>query len=113
MTRPARVRLVIAAWLLTLVLVGAGTLGALQGLRALEPSAPARLEFAHGVIVSIRGNDEFAVRELKRSGVVWFQIAHGSHISLAHLRRHLAEQAPTDIFYQSQPHGPPVAWLAD
>lgn len=113
MTQHARARLVIAAWLLTLVLVGAGTLGALQGLRALEPSAPARLEYAHGVIVSIRGNDTFAVRESKRPGAVWFRIARGSHISLAHLRRHLSEQAPTDVFYQSQPQGPPLAWLAD
>lgn len=112
MTLPARYSQV-AAWLMTLTLVAAMTLGALQGLRALEPGAPGQLDDAHGVIVAIVGNDTFAVRESEHASPVWFRIAHGAHISLTHLRRHLAEHAPTDVSYQNQRQGMPLAWLAD
>jgi hypothetical protein len=112
MREPARYSLV-AAWLIVLVLVGIVTLGALQGLRALEPDAPTHLDHVHGVIVAIQGNDTFAVREPTHARPIWFRIARGAHISFAHLRRHFDEQAPTDVFYQNQRHGPPLAWLAD
>lgn len=112
MTQSARYSRV-AAWLVVLALIGVTTLGALQGLGALEPSVPGRLEHAHGVIVSIKGNDTFAVRESGHASPVWFRIARGAPISLAHLRRHLAEHAPTDVFYQDQRQGALLAWLAD
>jgi hypothetical protein len=112
MTWPARYSQV-AAWLIVLALVGAMTLGIVQGLPMLEPAAPGRLDHMHGVIVSIKGNDTFAVRESGHASLVWFRIARGAPISLAHLRRHLAEHAQTDVFYQDQRQGTPLAWLAD
>lgn len=112
MTHPARFSTG-AAWLIVLALVGLLTLGALLGLRALEPSAPSHLDHAHGVIVAVKGADMFAVREAGHSSPVWFRIARGAPISLAHLRRHLAEHAPTDVFYQDQRQGAPLAWVAD
>lgn len=112
MTHPSRYSQ-LAAWLIVLALVGSMTLGALLGLRALEPSAPAHLDHAHGVIVSIKGDDTFAVRESGHASPIWFRIARGAPISLAHLRRHLTEHAPTDVFYQDQRQGAPLAWVAD
>ncbi len=103
----------ITAWLIVLVLVGLATLVALQGLHALEPAAPAHLEHAHGVIAAFRGSDVFAMRIPGHDNVIWFRIAHGSHLSIAHLRRHLNEQAPTDVYYQDQRQGLPLVWLAD
>jgi hypothetical protein len=102
-----------AAWLIVIIMVGLATLCALQGLHALEPAAPAHLEHVHGVITAFRGSDDFAMRVPGHASVVWFHIAHGSHLSLAHLRRHLGEQAPTDVFYQEQQRGLPLVWLAD
>jgi len=103
----------VAAWLMTLTLLGLTTLGALQGLRALEPAAPERLDHVHGVITAMRGGGVFAVRVAGHPGVVWFRIARGAHISLAHLERHLHEQAGTDVYYEDQPNEPMLAWLAD
>lgn len=103
----------ISAWLLTLVLLGLVTLCALQGLRALEPGAPEGMEHVKGVITAMRGSDTFAARIPGHAGVVWFHIAHDAHISLAHLRRHMHEQAPTDIYYEAQRQGALLAWLAD
>lgn len=112
MNLPARFPRV-AAWLVVLALLGIATLCALQGLRALEPSAPARLEHVHGIITAMRGEDDFAVHVPGHVGVEWFRIAPGAHISLAHLQRHMHEQAPTDVYYQSERHGLLLAWIAD
>jgi hypothetical protein len=103
----------VAAWLMTLALLGLTTVCALQGLRALEPGAPDHLDHVHGVITAMRGGGVFAVRVSGRPGVVWFRIARGAHISLAHLERHLHEQAATDVYYVDQPREPLLAWLAD
>lgn len=102
----------VGAWLVILVLLGVATLGALQGLRALEPSAPTHLEHVHGVITEMRGADDFAMRIPGHAGLEWFRVAPGAHISMAHLERHMHEQAPTDVYYQEQ-HGSLLAWLAD
>ena len=103
----------VTAWLMTLALVGLVTLCAVQGLRALEPGAPAHLDHVQGTITAVHGGDVFAVRAPGRSRVIWFRVAHGAHISLAHLRRHLHERATTDVYYQDQPHEPLLAWIAD
>jgi len=103
----------LSAWLVTLALVSLTTLGALQGLRAFEPSEPPQMEYAHGVVVALRGGDEFAIRIPGHAGLEWFQVARGAHISFAHLERHLHERAPTDVYYQEERHGPPLAWVAD
>jgi hypothetical protein len=103
----------IAAWLIVIVMVGLATLCALQGLHALAPAAPAHMEHMHGVITTFQGSDVFAMRTPGHASVVWFRVAHGSHLSLAHLRRHLGEQAPTDVYYLDQQHGLPLVWLAD
>lgn len=103
----------LAAWVIVLALLGMGTLCALQGLRMLEPDAPPRLEHVHGVIVAMRGDDEFAVRAPGHTGTIWFRVAHGAPISLAHVQRHLQEHAPTDVYYQDQQGDMPLAWIAD
>ncbi|HEX8995726.1 MAG TPA: hypothetical protein VF812_06825 [Ktedonobacterales bacterium] len=103
----------LSAWLLALALVSVATLGAVQGLHALEPGMPPHMEHMHGVITAIRGGDVFAVRAPGHAGVEWLRIARGAHISLAHLQRHMREHAPTDIYYQEQQQGPPLAWIAD
>lgn len=103
----------VTAWIVTLALIGFATLGALQGLRALEPGAPQRMEHAHGIITAMRGTDDFAVRVPGHAEVVWFHIAQGAHVSCAHLLRHLRERAPTDIYYLDQQHGPQLAWIVD
>lgn len=103
----------LTAWVLVLALLGMGTLCALQGLRALDSSAPPRLDFVHGTIVAIQAPDRFAVRVSGHTGNIWFRVAHGAHISLAHIQRHLRERAPTDIYYQDQQQGMPLAWIAD
>ncbi len=108
----------VSAWLVTLALIGLTTLGALQGLRALEPVASESLEHVHGVIIAMRGESTFAVQVSGRSdAVIWFRIAPGSSISLAHLERHLHERAATDVYYLEQPSGQrhelPLAWIAD
>lgn len=107
----------LAAWVMVLALVGVGTLSAWQGLRALEPGAPSHLSHIQGVVVAVRAGGEFAVRVPSHSGhpgnTLWFQVAHGARISLAHLQRHLRERAPTDVYYQDQRQGLSLAWVAD
>lgn len=103
----------ITAWLMVLALLSVTTFGAVQGLHALKPGAPEHLEHVHGSIVAIRAGQVFAVRVPGHAGILWFGVAHGAHISLAHLRRHLHEQAPTDVFYQEQRQGQLLAWIAD
>lgn len=103
----------LTAWLVTLALLSLATLGALQGLRLLEPSEPQRLEDARGVVVAMRGEDTFALRIPGHAGLEWFRVARGAHISLAHLQRHMHERAATVVFYQEEPHGMPLAWVAD
>lgn len=39
-----------SAWLVSLALVGAGTLGGMFGLQALQPVIPAHLGHVHGLI---------------------------------------------------------------
>jgi hypothetical protein len=103
----------LAAWMVVLVLVGVGTLGALQGLQALEPEIPSHLDHIHGTVVAMRAGDRFAVRVQDHTRMVWFRIAQGAPISLAHIQRHLQEHAPTDVYYQDQGKGLPLAWVAD
>lgn len=103
----------LAAWLLVIALVGVVTLCAVQGLHALEPGAPAQMEHEHGIVIAMRGADDFAMRVPGHAGVVWFRVGKGAHISLDHLRRHMNERAPTDVYYLDQQHGPLIAWIAD
>jgi hypothetical protein len=103
----------LGAWIVVIVLVGAATLTALQGTRALEAPTPAHLSYIHGLIVAIRPGNEFGVRVAGHSAVMWFQVARGARVSLAHLQRHLHEGAPTDVYYQNQQRGLPLAWVAD
>jgi len=53
------------------------------------------------------------VRVPGHAKMVWFRIAQGAPISLAHIQRHMQEHAPTDVFYLDQPQGLPLAWVAD
>ena len=106
----------LAAWVVTLALVAAGTWGSLQGVRLLQPAPPGTprgLEAAHGLIVAIRRDESFAVRVAGRSALLWLRPARGASISLAHLWRHLREHAPTDVIYQVVRGGVPIAWSAD
>ncbi|MGO8949483.1 MAG: hypothetical protein ACLQUY_17900 [Ktedonobacterales bacterium] len=101
------------AWVVAVALIGIGTFLALQGLRALQPSAPPHLEHIHGVIVATREGDQFAVQTPGHTKPVWFIVAPGAHVSFAHVLRHMHEHAPTDVYYQTQSHGLPLAWIAD
>lgn len=103
----------LAAWVVVLALVSVGTLCALQGLRALEPGTPSHLDHIHGIVVAMQEGDRFAVRVPGHATMVWFRIAQGAPISLAHIERHMQEHAPTDVFYQDQQNGMPLAWVAD
>jgi hypothetical protein len=106
----------IAAWVVTLALVAAGTWGSLQGLRLLQPVPPVAargMEVAHGLIVTIRHDDTFAVRLPGRRALLWLRPARGAPISMDHLWRHLHERAPTDVVYQMTRQGLPLAWSAD
>jgi hypothetical protein len=103
----------IMAWLVTVLLVGGTTTGAALGLRALATSAPVPLRHVQGLIVAVQGSDEFALSVPGRSGVEWFRVAPSAHISMAHLRRHEQERAPTDITYATAGRGMPLAWTAD
>jgi len=109
-----------AAWVIVLLLVGVGTLCALRGLRALEPGAPPHLNHIQGIVVAVRAGGDFAVRVADHAGrtghtgnTLWFHVAQGARVSLAHLQRHLQERAPTDVFYLDQRQGLPLAWIAD
>jgi hypothetical protein len=99
----------LAAWVVVLALVSMGTVCALQGLRALEPETPQRLDHIHGVVVAMQSGDRFAVRVPGHASAIWFRIAPGAHISLAHIQRHLQEHAPTDVYYQDRRQGTPLA----
>ncbi len=103
----------LAAWIVSLALVGAGTFGGMLGLQALEPAIPANLAHAHGFIVAMRPNGWFAMQIPGHTGMLWFEPAPGASISPAHLLRHLHEHAPTDVFYQLREHGVLLAWDAD
>ena len=103
----------LSAWVVALALIGCGTVVALQGVRALEPSTPSHLDYLHGVIVATRAGDLFAVETPAHTQPIWFRVAPGAHVSFAHVLRHLREHAPTDIYYQTESHGLPWAWIAD
>ena len=104
----------LAAWMVVLALVATGTLVAFQGIRVFEPSVPAGLEHLHGIVVATRAGEVFAVKVPGNANPVWFRVARGAPISFAHLRRHLQEHAPTDIYYlQAQGGGMRLAWIAD
>ncbi|PWT72804.1 MAG: hypothetical protein C5B60_09055 [Chloroflexi bacterium] len=103
----------VAAWLVALVVTGVGTLAALQGLRALEPSAPSHLYHLHGIVVATGKGELFAVEESGTTKLIWFQVAKGAPISFAHVLRHLHSRAPTDVYYLPEKNGLPLAWIAD
>jgi len=107
----------LAAWIVSLALVTAGTWGGIFGLHALEPELPAHLAHVHGLVVAIRANSWFAVQVLGHAGVIWFKPAPGASISMEHLWRHLRERAATDVYYQMpqqfQVQGVWLAWDAD
>lgn len=103
----------LAAWVVALALIGVGTFGGVQGLRAMQPALPANLAQVHGVVVAVKNGGMFAVQVPGYNSPLWFRVAPGASISLDHLRRHLHERAGTDIFYQALPHGVLLAWDAD
>jgi len=104
----------VAAWIVAFTLIVVGTLIALQGLRALEPSAPGELDHLHGIIVATRAGEAFAVEVPGHAKPIWFRVARGAPVSFAHILRHLQEHAPTDIYYlQARHDGMPLAWIAD
>ena len=104
----------LTAWVVVLALIAVGTLAALQGLRALQPSAPGDLEHMHGVIVATRAGDMFGVEVSGHTKLVWFRVDQGAPISFAHILRHMREHAPTDIYYEEAQNGEmPLAWIAD
>ena len=101
-----------SAWLVTLALVASVTAAVVWGLPALQLPAPAHLLHAHGLIVAVRG-EEFAVRVPGHANVLWFRVGTSGHISMAHLRRHMHERAPTDVTYQVEGPSNLIAWTAD
>lgn len=103
----------IMAWIVVLVVLGTATLGALQGLHVLEPDMPVPMAHIHGIIVAVKAGEVFAVRVPGHAGVLWFHAAPDAPLSFAHLLRHLHEHASTDIYYEGQRQGLPLAWIAD
>jgi hypothetical protein len=105
----------LAAWVVSLALIGVGTFGGMLGLRALEPAVPANLTHIHGFVVAVENNGAFAIQAPGHNSPLWFSRAPGAPISLDHLRRHLREHAATDVFYQPQTRlrGMFLAWEAD
>ncbi len=107
----------LTAWIVTLALIGAGTLAAIRGVGMLEQSVPTHLDHMHGGIVAMSAGGLFAVEEPGQSSghgkLIWFRVARGAHISLAHVERHLHERAPTDIYYETAAPGVLLAWVAD
>lgn len=107
----------LSAWIMTLALVGAVTLAAVRGLGVLESSIPTHLDHMHGEIVAMRGGGQFAVEEPgqapEHGKMIWFRVAPGSSISLAHIQRHLREHAPTDVYFETSAPGVLFAWVAD
>ena len=104
----------LAAWVVSLILIGVGTFGGVLGLRALQPTLPANLAHVHGIVVAVESNGTFAVQVPGYNSPLWFRAAPGAPISLDHLRRHLREHAATDVFYQqNRLRGIFLAWEAD
>lgn len=107
----------LTAWIITLALIGAVTLAAVRGVEMLEPSIPTHLDHMHGEIVAMSAGGLFAVEEPGQASghgkLIWFRVARGAHISLAHIQRHLHEHAPTDIYYETAAPGVLLAWVAD
>lgn len=114
--KSVRVRTRIGAWLLVLAVVLLTTWLAIAGLSLLARPVPAGLDTAHGTILAVRGGALFEVRVTEGAGHVrtlWFRVAPGSPISVAHLERHMTEHAATVIAYREDGHGTLWAWVAD
>lgn len=111
----------LSAWIITLALTAAVALAMVRGVGMLEPSIPPHLDHMHGEIVAMRAGGQFAVEAPgqapgQASGhekLIWFRVAQGAPISLAHVQRHLRERAPTDIYYETSAPGVLLAWVAD
>lgn len=105
----------LAAWVVSLALIGIATFGGVLGLRALTPALPANLAHAQGVVVMVENNGTFAVKVPEFNSPLWFRIVNGAPISLDHLRRHQRERATTDVYYQNniRQRGMFPAWEAD
>jgi hypothetical protein len=104
-----------SAWVVVLALIAVGTAGGVLSLRTMQPALPANLAHVHGTIVAVQNNGTFAVQLPGSKSMLWFRVAPGAPISLDHLRRHVHERAPTDIYYQPQMRlrGMFLAWEAD
>ncbi|MFI5272490.1 MAG: hypothetical protein ACHQ4H_05585 [Ktedonobacterales bacterium] len=102
-----------AAYLVTVALVVACTAAVAMGLRTLPPPTPAHLRHAHGLVVVVTHNETFAVRVAGKPGLMWFRLDRDSSISMAHLERHMREQAPTDVAYEVAGSAVALAWTAD
>jgi hypothetical protein len=103
----------IAAWVISLALIAALTLGGMQALKTLEPHVPAGLSHVHGVIVAVHPDSVFGLRVQGQTQTRWFRPAPGAPISMQHLLRHLHERAGTDVYYQPRAQGDWLAWEAD
>lgn len=107
----------LAAGLVSLLLIGAGTAASLAGLQvltpALPPSASGSYTHVHGEIVAVDTDGKFAVQVPGRQSWLWMQRAPDSRISMAHLDRHMSERAPTDVRYEVGPNGVLMAMDAD
>lgn len=103
----------LAAWVTAVALIGLSTAGSVLGLRALPSAQPSNYQHAHGLVVAIRGEREFALEVPGHAGMEWFEIAPGTRISMAHLWRHLHERAPTDITFEVEGTGMLMAQSAD
>lgn len=102
-----------AAWIATVVIVGAVLMVAVLGLQALQAPRPALALHTQGQVVAIRGNSAFALKIPGQSGEVWFDVVPSSHLSMDHLRRHMGEHATTDVTYKIEGAHTYVAWIAD
>src|SRR5262249_16009688 len=102
----------LAAWIVCLVLLAAVTLEVTAGVVLGGPAEARRAEHVHGVVVAVQPNGDFALHIGGQEGTLWFHLAAGSAISLAHLRRHLVEHAETDVVYCVDAGGALQAWSA-
>ena len=103
----------IAAWVISLALIVALTLGGMQALKPLEPQVPAGLSHLYGVIVAVQPDSVFGLRAQGQTKTRWFRPAPGAPISMQHLLRHLHEHAGTDVYYRATTQGVWPAWIAD
>ncbi|HEV7128038.1 MAG TPA: hypothetical protein VGN32_11425 [Ktedonobacterales bacterium] len=103
----------LAAWLVVVLLVGVTTAASLRAMRQLAPVAPPDVVRVEGLVVAMRPDGTFALREPGHGGWLWLRPAPGAGISLAHLWRHLREHAETDVSYEVERHGMALAWIAD